>query len=111
MCYDHVLTLCNYTVYVEPRFIYCNVKYIYIFTFLQKDNGNPKWGKTWPPLFNATSVVLVLLLGKQLGFVSSRSHACPSASPASVYLLVKLINRFGTWLACAARPTGLVSGV
>lgn len=32
MCYDHVLTLCNYTVYVEPRFIYCNVKtYIYIY--------------------------------------------------------------------------------
>lgn len=35
-CYDHVLTLCNYTVYVEPRFIYCNVKYIYIYIYLFK---------------------------------------------------------------------------
>lgn len=33
-CYDHVLTLCNYTVYVEPRFIYCNVKNIYIYIYL-----------------------------------------------------------------------------
>lgn len=35
-CYDHVLTLCNYTVYVEPRFIYCNVKYIYIYLFTKR---------------------------------------------------------------------------
>lgn len=68
-------------------------------------------GKTWPHLFNATSVVLILLPGKQLDFVSSCSHACLSASTASVYLLVKLINWFGTWLACAARPKGLVFGV
>lgn len=67
--------------------------------------------KTWPHLFNATVVVLTLLLGEQLGVVSSCSHACLSAPPASVYLLVKLINWFGTWLACAARPKGLVSGV
>lgn len=67
--------------------------------------------KTWPHLFNATLVVLTLLLGEQLDAVSSCSHACLSASLASVYLLVKLINWFGTWLACAARPEGLVSGV
>lgn len=67
--------------------------------------------KTWSHLFNATSVVLTLLLGEQLDVVSSCSHARLSASPASVYLLVKLINWFGTWLACAARPKGLVSGV
>lgn len=48
--------------------------------------------KTWPHLFNATLVVLTLLLGEQLDVVSSCSHACLSASPASVYLLVKLIN-------------------
>lgn len=29
--YAHVLALCIYTVYVESRFIYCNVIYIYIF--------------------------------------------------------------------------------
>lgn len=68
-------------------------------------------GKTWPHLFNVTSVVLILLLGKQLAFVSSCSHAHLPASPASVYLLVKLINWFGTRLACAARPKGRVSGV
>lgn len=67
--------------------------------------------KTWPHLFNTTLVVLTLLLGEQLDVVSSGSHACLSASPASVYLLVKLINWFGTWLACAARPEGLVFGV
>lgn len=68
-------------------------------------------GKTWPRLFNATLVVLTLLLGKQLDFVSSCPHARLPASPASVYLLVKLINWFGTRLACAARPKGRVSGV
>lgn len=67
--------------------------------------------KTWPRLFNVTLVILILLLGEQLDAVSSCSCPCLSASPASVYLLVKLINWFGTWLACAARPKELVSGV
>lgn len=38
--YAHVLALCIYTVYVESRFIYCNVIYIYI-PFI-KDNGSYK---------------------------------------------------------------------
>lgn len=105
-CHDCTHTLCNYTVYVEPRFIYCNVKNIYIFTFLKKRQWKSQVGKTWPRLFNATLVILTLLLGKQLDFVSSCPHARLPASPASVYLLVKLINWFGTRLACAARPKG-----
>lgn len=48
---------------------------------------------------------------RQLGNASSCSHACLSASLPSVYLLVKLINWFGTWLAHATRPKGIVSGV
>lgn len=52
-----------------------------------------------------------MFLGRQLGNASSCSHACLSASLPSVYLLVKLINWFRTWLAHATRPKGIVSGV
>lgn len=55
--------------------------------------------------------MLNLFPGGQPGNALSCSHACLSASPSSVYLLVKLINWFGTWLACAAGPQGIVSGV
>lgn len=40
--YAHVLALCIYTVYVESRFIYCNVIYIYIYIPFIKDNGSYK---------------------------------------------------------------------
>lgn len=55
--------------------------------------------------------MLNLFPGGQPGNALSCSHAYLSASPSSVYLLVKLINWFGTWLACAAGPQGIVSGV
>lgn len=42
--YARVLALCIYTVYVESRFIYCNVIYIYIYIYIPfiKDNGSYK---------------------------------------------------------------------